>query len=154
MEDEADLDRGRGAIGSVDADPIREAVRRLRVDPGSPVDAPAVAHPALQPDQVRSGEEAEVDALKSIRDLSKELGIVPNSTLASRERAELLLRALRDYDDPRSRFAGTAEEIQRHVPRADMERVEREYREWVERYYPSKITKADRAEIKHEAVGK
>lgn len=99
-------------------------------------------------------EEAEVDALKSLRDLSKELGIVPSSTLASRERAELLLRALRDYDDPRSRFAGTAEEIQRHVPRADMERVEREYREWVERYYPSKITKADRAELKHEAVGK
>lgn len=99
-------------------------------------------------------QEAEIDALKSLQDLRKELELVPGFLLESRQRAEVLLRVLRDFDDPRNRFADTSDELQRHVPRFDIERLKEEYEAWAERWYPKKITKEQRAEMKHEAVGK
>lgn len=98
-------------------------------------------------------EEGDLDALKSLKDVSKELGIVPDVALTSRERAQLLSRALRDYDNPKERFA-TADELQKHVPREDLEEILKSYRAWVQKNYPSRVTKQERTELFHQAVGK
>lgn len=98
-------------------------------------------------------EEGDLAALKSLKEVSKELGIVPDVALTSRERAQILSRALRDFDNPKERFA-TSDELQRHVPREDLEEALKAYRAWVQKYYPSRVTKAERAGLFHEAVGK
>lgn len=99
-------------------------------------------------------QEAEVAALKSLQDLRKELDLLPGFLLESRQRAEILVLVLRDYDNPRERFAGTADDLQRHIPRHDMERLKVDYEAWVAKWYPKAVSKESRAELKHEAVGK
>lgn len=99
-------------------------------------------------------EEADLLALKSLRETSQDMGgVVPQNAMSVRERAQFLSAALRNWDDPRERFA-TADELQRHVSRTDLERIEREYHQWVAKHYPTRVTREDRQALKHEAVGK
>lgn len=98
-------------------------------------------------------EEADILALKSVREGAVPADTFPTTAFDARSRAQFLSAALRNWDDPRERFA-TADELQRHLSRTEMERLERKYSEWVERNYPSKVTKEDRSALKHEALGK
>lgn len=140
------------ATGSANKERVEFRLLARSTKDASQLEATAYATFALASD--RDHQEAEVDALKALQDLRKELEVVPGFLLESRQRAEVLVRVLRDYDDPRSRFAGTADELQRHVPRHDMQRLSEEYEAWVAKWYPRKVTKEQRAELKHEAVGK
>lgn len=138
--------------GSAKKERVEFTVLAKSTQDGTQLEAKAFACFALISD--REHQEAEVDALKAMQDLRKDLAVVPQFLLDGAERVQVLLRVLRDYDDPRSRFAATAEDLQRHIPRADMERLTREYDLWVERWYPKRVTAEDRAALKHEAVGK
>lgn len=140
------------ATGSAKKEQVEFTVLARSTQDGSQLETKAFACFALASD--RDHQEAEVDALKALQDLRRELEVVPGFLLEGAQRAQVLLRVLRDWDDPRSRFAGTAEELQKHVPRSDMERLIREYDAWVEKWYPKKVTKEQRAELRHEAVGK
>lgn len=140
------------ATGSAKKERVEFTVLARSTKDGSQQETPAFACFALASD--REHHDAEVEAYKVLQDLRKELDVVPVALLESAQRAQVLLRVLRDWDDPRNRFASTADELQRHIPRSDMERLSREYEAWVERWYPKRITKDDRAALKHEAVGK
>lgn len=140
------------ATGSANKEQVEFRLIAKSTKDASQLETTAFATFALASD--RDHQEAEIDALKALQDLRKELEVVPGFLLEARQRAEILLRVLRDYDDPRSRFAATADDLQRHVPRHDMERLKEDYEEWVAKWYPKKVTKEQRSELKHEAVGK
>lgn len=100
-------------------------------------------------------QEADMAAVKFVQTLrDASTPVVPEFIFQARSRAELLSRVLRDWDDPRERFAADADALQRHIPRHDLEQIAAAYEKWVESNYPKVIDKKQRDDLKGEAVKK